>query len=253
MTDEKVSQKEQRRMARERFNIASRMENEYLRNLRYLTRQIDQIVKGMIPADASGSLELQKVLEQYSRTITPWAKSIAQKMVFRVAKKNEQAWFSLSKDMGRTLRKDLLTAPIGPAMNQFLADQVHLITSLPLEAAQRVQKITVEGVLQSKRVPEIQKQILEIGNVTVSRAKLIARTEVARVSSGLTQVRCEHVGVTHYVWRSSLDGDVRPSHKAMNGQVIAWDTAPEVEPGKFYHAGQFPNCRCYPSPIFPDL
>lgn len=252
MTDEKVSQKEQRKAARERFNVASRMEAEYLRNLRYLTRQIDQIVKGINPTNPSSSLELQKVLEQYSRTITPWAKSIAQKMVYRVAKKNEQAWNQLSADMGKGLRRELLTAPIGPAMNQFLADQVHLITSLPLEAAQRVQKITVEGMLQSKRVPEIQKQILETGNVTASRAKLIARTEIARVASGLTQVRCEHIGVTHYVWRSSLDGDVRPSHKAMNGKVIPWDTAPEVDPGKFYHAGQFPNCRCFPSPIFPD-
>jgi uncharacterized protein with gpF-like domain len=38
----------------------------------------------------------------------------------------------------------------------------------------------------------------------------------------------------------------------MNGKVVAFAEPPEVEPGKFYHAGSFPNCRCYIEPIISE-
>jgi SPP1 gp7 family putative phage head morphogenesis protein len=104
-----------------------------------------------------------------------------------------------------------------------------------------------------RRASEIQKDILETGKVTESRAKLIARTEIARTAAGLTMARAKFVGSTHYVWRTSDDPDVRSSHKKMNGAVIPWDSPPQVEPGKRYHAGMFPNCRCYPEPILTDI
>ena len=90
------------------------------------------------------------------------------------------------------------------------------------------------------------------GKVTESRAKLIARTEIARTSNGLTMARATHIGVTHYVWRSSQDGSVRESHKKMNGSIIPFDHPPEVEPGERYHAGMIYNCRCFMEPILLD-
>ena len=247
-TRDDYTDKELRRQARERFAVAQRLEAEYLRTLRGLTRQIDSMVRHM----ANNPDELQKILRQYSQTITPWARSVAQKMLTRVAKKDESAWLQLGKQMGKSLREELNEAPTGQMLQQFLNEQVHLITSLPLEAAERVHKLTLEGLLEGTRAKEIAAEILKTGKVTESRAKLIARTEVARVASGLTMVRAQSVGVTHYVWRTSGDSDVRQSHKDMNGKVIPLDRPPEVEPGKHYHAGQFPNCRCYPEPVFAD-
>jgi SPP1 gp7 family putative phage head morphogenesis protein len=249
-----ISKAQQHRIARERFNTASKLENEYLRSLRYLTRQIDQIVKTMAPAgDLSNSVELQKVLRDYSRTITPWAKSVAEKMIYRIAKKDEQSWSGLGLEVSRNLRREIETAPTGMAFRKFLEESVHYITDLPNGAAERIQELTVESMYNSQRASEVAKKVMETGSVTASRAKTIARTEIARVSSGITEVRALHVGCTHYVWRTSADGDVRPSHKVMNGQVIAFANPPEVDPGKFYHAGQFVNCRCYISPILPDM
>ena len=245
---------QQRRIARERFANAQRLENEYMRSLRYLTRQIDHIVKTMAPSgDLKNSAELQRVLSDYSRTITPWAKSVADKMLYRIAKKDEQSWSKMGLEISRALRKEIQSAPTGQALHKFLGEQVHLITSLPMQAAQRVHELTIEASFNSQRASEVAKQVLETGSVTESRAKLIARTEIARVASGLTMVRAQHIGCTHYTWRSSEDGDVRPSHKAMNGKVIEFAIMPEVEPGKRYHAGMFPNCRCWISPILPDL
>lgn len=240
----------ERRRARERFALANKLEKEYLRSLRMLTNQIDHMVKGMISKDDIQKSEmLQQMLKQYSQLIDPWSRSVAEKIVSRIAKKDESNWVQMGNAMGKGLKKALQDAPVERELTYFLDEQVKLIKSLPLEAAERVHKFTIEGLYTGRRASDIAKDILQTGNVTANRAKLIARTEVARTASGLTMVRAQHVGSTHYYWRTSSDGDVRPSHKVMNNKIIAWDQPPEVDPGKYYHAGQFPNCRCYPEPI----
>lgn len=244
-----MTKAEERKQARERFATASRLEREYLRSLRYVTNQIDHMIKGVMNGAKPDIAALEQMLVRYSQLIEPWARSVAQKMLTRVARKDENAWIQTGNAMGKALRKDLQNAPIEAELQKLLAEQVHLITSLPLEAAQRVHKMSMEGLVSGERANSISQKILETGSVTESRAKLIARTEIARTASGLTQVRAQYVGSTHYYWRTSGDGDVRPSHKVMNNKVIEWANPPEVDPGKYYHAGQFPNCRCFPSPI----
>jgi len=240
--------------AHKRFKLAERLEAEYMRSLRMLAGQIDHIVKGMAPGGVvKDSHELQRVLRAYGVSIRPWAVSVASKMVNRIASVDDKRWFSLSKQMGTALRRELQNAPTGRWLRQYLEENVHLITSLPEDAATRVHDLTFGALATGRRAEEIQKDILRTGEVTLNRARLIARTEVARTASGLVQSRCQHVGVTHYVWRTSMDSTVRESHKAMNGKVIAWDTAPTLEDGTVCHAGQIYNCRCYPEPILPDL
>ena len=252
-TVDDASDRELRRRARERFELAERLEREYLRSLRQLTKQIDSIVKGMAPGGVvKNSIELQSVLRQYSQTIAPWARSVGEKMLLRIAKKDESAWAKMGNEIGRNLRKELSDAPTGDFLQKFLHEQVRLITSLPTDAADRVHRLTTEGLVSGRRASEIAKDILETGKVTESRAKLIARTEIARTSNGLTMARATHIGVTHYVWRSSQDGTVRESHKKMNGSIIPFDHPPEVEPGERYHAGMIYNCRCFMHPILLD-
>lgn len=244
---------EARRQARERFAVAERLEAEYLRALRQLTRQIDHIVKGMAPNGVvRNSMQLQKVLRDYAKTIEPWAEAVATKMVTRIARKEESSWQALGKTMGRNLRKEIEGAPTGQVLRAFLNEQVKLITSLPIDAANRVHDLTLEGIIEATRAKEVAAEIMKTGQVTESRAKLIARTEIARTASGLTMARATHVGATHYVWRTSGDGDVRPSHKKMNGVVIPFATAPILEDGTQTHAGMIYNCRCYMQPIIED-
>jgi SPP1 gp7 family putative phage head morphogenesis protein len=136
-------------------------------------------------------------------------------------------------------------------MRQSLAEQVRLITSLPREAAARVHKLTTEALVTGSRAAEIAREILNTGEVTESRAKLIARTEVSRTATALTQARAQHVGSEGYIWRTSRDGAVRRSHKAMEGRIVRWNEPPELD-GMVGHAGEFPNCRCFVEPILPD-
>ena len=253
-TNKRKEAQEQRRKARERFQLAERLEAEYLRALRQLTKQIDHIIKGMAPGGVvTNSAELQNMLRQYAKVIEPWAYSIAQRMVNRIADKDENAWAKLGTSMGLELRKQIKNAPIGHTLQAFLKEQVHLITSLPTQAAERVHVLTLEGLSGAKRASEIAKEVLKLGDVTHSRAKLIARTEIARTASALTMARSQYVGCTHYVWRTSGDTDVRQSHKDMDGQVIPWAEAPVLSDGSQTHAGMIYNCRCYAEPILTGL
>jgi SPP1 gp7 family putative phage head morphogenesis protein len=252
-TDERVSKAAIARRSRERFAVAKRVELDYLRSLRQVARQIDALVKGMAPDGQVQDPEaLRQALLTYGQALRPWARSVGERMLASVMRKDEASWIRLGKQIGQSLRQELENAPVGRALNLFLDEQVRLITSLPVEASERVHALVREGLMNSTRAAEIQKEIMKTGSVTESRAKLIARTEVARTASALTMVRAQHVGSTHYIWRTSEDSTVRESHRHMANTVHAWDKPPEVERGYHYHPGMFPNCRCWPEPILPE-
>ena len=250
-----------RKEAAERFANAQRLEREYLRSLRVLARQVGHIVKAMAPDGiVEDSFELENTLRNYAKAIEPWAQAIAKKMLARIEKRDATSWMRLGRSIGKSLREELDDAPVGDELRRFMREQVILITNLPIEAADRINRITSEelqeahaitlkGITRGARSKELAQEVLRTGEFTLSRATLIARTEIARTASGLTMARAQSVGSTHYIWRTARDHDVRPSHHAMDKQVCEWANPPEVEPGKHYHAGMIYNCRCYPEPI----
>jgi SPP1 gp7 family putative phage head morphogenesis protein len=233
------------------FAKVRRAENDYGRRLRQVAKHIEDMVRAFAGAEVDVA-HLEQLLHRYSALIEPWARAVASRFVAEVARRDEQAWFRLSKKMSRELAREIMTAPTGFAMRQFLETQVQLITSLPTKAAERVHEIAIGNLYAGERYGSLVEHLMETGRVTRNRATMIARTETARVSSALTAARAEHVGSTHFVWRTVRDRRVRPSHRKLEGTVHRWDTPPEVDPGFRYLPGQFINCRCYPEPIIPD-
>lgn len=236
-----------------KFLKARKAENDYARKLRSVAKQIDHIVRGLAPEGTLPDGEiLQRALREYANTIRPWAKAVGARMVADIARRDKAMWFQMANETGARIKDLIDNAPLGSALKQALDDQVELITSLPLEAARRVHELTLEGLSNSTRASEIAKEILATGEVTKSRATLIARTEVGRTATKLTEVRSAAAGITHYIWRTSGDSDVRKSHKEMNGKVVAWAKMPTLSDGTVCHAGAIYNCRCYPEPIIPE-
>jgi SPP1 gp7 family putative phage head morphogenesis protein len=157
-----------------------------------------------------------------------------------------------AKRIGSGIAQEIATAPTGEALRVAMAEQVRLITSLPLEAGQRVHKLAIEGLSTGRRASEVAKDILATGEVTKSRANLIARTETGRASAEFSKARAQSVGSTHFIWHTAGDRDVRPSHAKLNGQVFRWDQPPECDPGHHALPGAIFNCRCYPEPVLTD-
>jgi SPP1 gp7 family putative phage head morphogenesis protein len=235
------------------FIRARKAEEGYARQLRKIARHIGDFIRGTWkPDDLESSAQITDMMGRYARSLVPWAEAIASLMVADVAARDRGAWRKTAAEMGKLLGKEIDSAPTGHVLRQRMADQVSLITSLPTEAAERVHKLTLEGITQGRRAEDIAKEIARSGHVTMSRANLIARTEVGRTATELTKARAEHVGSTHFVWRTAGDSDVRETHRRLNGKVFRWDDPPECDPGVRALPGSSYNCRCFAAPIIPD-
>lgn len=229
-----------------------KVERWYATQLRKLARHVGDIIGAFPAGDPASEPVIRRALDDYSQVIDGWATAMASRMLYAVEKDDEAAWRQRSIDMSRALREELAGAPVGGVMRSLLAEQVGLIKSIPLDAAQRVHEWTLTALEDSSRAKEAEAAIRDSGSVSASKATLIARTEVARTASKLTETRAQHIGSTGYIWRTSGDGDVRDSHRAMNGVFVRWDTPPTLSDGTTTHAGQIYNCRCYPDPVIPE-
>ncbi len=230
-------------------------ERQFGRNLRSLARKCGELARQTFDQeDLLGSAtRLRNLLESYAQTLRPWAAAVAQRMVMDVRRRDEAFWWQQSKLLSRNLREEIGNAPIGEALRQRTQEAAALITSLPLEAAQRVEHLTVQALTDSSRASEVAKEILKTGQVTKSRANLIARTETARTAGLLVRIRAEHVGATHFVWETARDIDVREMHRHLQGKVFRWDDPPVAElDGTRHLPGAFPNCRCWARVIFDE-
>jgi len=233
-----------KRRARRQWERVRQSGSLFRRRLTAVAKQIGQLVEGFAPdGRIADSTPLVTALNRYGEALKPWARNVSAQMIAEVDQRDQVAWVRASRALGRVMKRELNEAPTGLAQRRMLAEQVTLITSLPLDAAQRVHELTLQGLTQSTRASEIAKAILATGHVSESRARLIARTEVARTASTITQARAEYVGSTHYIWRTVGDSDVREIHRELNGRVIAWNDPPVAgEAGERAHAGAIYNC-----------
>lgn len=219
-----------------------------------LAEQVGHIIGAFPPGDPASVPTIQQMLRSYADALMPWATATAARMVEEVNQRDEAMWRTVGAEMSKELRRELQAAPTGETVKRLMAEQVTLIRSIPLEAAQRVHELTLKGLEDSTRAKEIAAEIGRSGEVAASRAMLIARTEVARTASNLTEARAQHIGSTHYIWRTSSDSTVREDHKKLNGKVFAWTDPPVADErsGARASPGCIYNCRCFAEPIIPE-
>lgn len=223
-------------------------------SLSQVAREIGAIINERYDGSNESVLEIQQALDDYSALIDSWAKRVATKFVETIAQDNARLWQQHSHEMNRELKQLVAQAPIGHVMQSIVHEQIRYIKSLPIEAADRVYDIqnrAIAAVVNGERPEHFTAMIAQSGEVTASRAKMLARTELGRATQALTQARALAIGSTGYIWRTANDGDVRHSHKKLEGQFIDWHNPPTLD-GMIGHAGALPNCRCYCEVSFSD-
>jgi len=242
-------------MAKKSPPRTGKVERFYARQLRKIARHVGDIIKAFPEGDLSVEPTIRRALEMYSETIDGWARAQSALMVRAVDKIDATQWAQTTKELGLSLQREIARTPVGDTTRALLAENVALIKSIPLDAAQRVHRLTLQNLEDSSRSKEIAAEIQRSGEVAESRATLIARTEVARTASKLTEARAVAVGSEGYIWRTVRDSDVRHSHKEMEGKFVRWDEnggqGAKLSDGTICHAGQIYNCRCYPEPVIP--
>lgn len=171
---------------------------------------------------------------------------VGRKMFLQVEREEWNQWRNVSEDISEGLRLVSETTPIGQVANDIVYRQVQLMKSLPIEASDRVRDIqsrAMQAVINGERPDALYQMIMESGDVASSRAKMIARTEIGRATSSLTQARALSIGSEGYWWRIEGAG-TRPSHKKMKDKFVRWDNPPTLD-GMTGHCGALPNCKCW--------
>ncbi|WP_429498946.1 phage minor head protein [Robbsia andropogonis] len=225
----------------------------YGTKLRKIAAHVGAVINGFPPGARNSAPSIEQLLNAYANLLRDWATNTASAMLMDVALRDEKSWMTHAQDLSAGLRQEIRMAPTGQVMRQLLADQVGLIQSIPRDAAERVHRLTLEGLTDSTRASEIAKEIMRSGDVAKARATLIARTEVSRTATTLTQARAQYIGSSSYIWRTVGDSDVRSEHRELNGKVFNWNDPPvaDARSGARAHPGCIYNCRCYAEPILP--
>ena len=110
------------------------------------------------------------------------------------------------------------------------------------------------GIASGLMFDEIARNIQFRTNAPISRAKTIVRTEGHRIQEESTedarQVAKSKGADVVKQWDSTLDGDTRPTHRALDGQIRETDEPFEMDGKKAMYPGDFGdpaedcNCRC---------
>ena len=248
-----------------------RAEAEYSRKLRKLSQFVLHTARDYFreagPDVQHVLLAWAQMMDGYSDIIKPWAERVALKMIYDVSLRDLKAWRERAKEVSWALEDIIRNTPTGALVQQRLAEQIHLITSIPRDIAKEVHDMTITSLYSGQRVPDISAVIMQKADTTLGRANLIARTEVSRTTTEFTRARSEYIGSEGYIWRTSHDEVVRPSiflspqaranfigsHRALEGKYIKWSEPPvSGQRGERAHAGQIYNCRCIPEVVIPE-
>lgn len=172
---------------------------------------------------------------------------VAMSMVDRVldlaAKRHTKRFIEAAKkalgiDVGAVVRDEDLTDYIAIAAGR----NASLIRSLAADIVKRVEQATLQNLVANGSVAELRKKLTAEFGVVDSRAKVIARDQVAKINSDLNRIRHQQAGVTEYEWMTSHDERVRPLHRTLDGKVYAYGEPTGAENG--LPPGQPIMCRC---------
>ncbi len=218
-------------------------ERRYFSQLKKIARTAYELIIAHVDEHIVDS-SLFSLLSKYSQQLVPWATKTSEKMLRDANRQSDRLFMAQMKSVGKEYNRQLAESMAGQQAAKLLREQVELITSIPIKAGLRVQELAKKAAADGTRAEELAQEILRTNEVTQARAMLIARTEIGKATATFNQARAQSVGSEGYIWRTSLDGDVRDSHGDMEGQFVRWDEPPTLD-GLTGHAGALPNCRCY--------
>lgn len=208
--------------------------------------------------------ELQARLVEYGQATSFFemlALRLASRMINRVQISNAVSWRHAAKSgsNGRLIYEMLrgnISGGTGLKISEIIHNNSHLIKSLPEKIAgtinHHIYMQFTQGIRSESIIEQIRPYMKHAKEYEIQR---LARTEVSKADTAITQVRAQDIGLNWYVWKTSHDARVRKSHKLMNEVVVSWDEppSPELLAGeKFesrYPAGGTYNCRCVALPV----
>jgi SPP1 gp7 family putative phage head morphogenesis protein len=116
---------------------------------------------------------------------------------------------------------------------------VGLISGIADDLRVKVVNAVMDAGSEGTRSVNLATTLTSISGWGKKRAKLIARDQLAEFNGNLNRVRQQQAGFDKYIWRTSMDERVRPTHAARESKIFSWASPPTGG-----HPGEDYNCRC---------
>ncbi len=228
-----------------------------------LAQLVAEAVRPQAPGDSlvadRAADGVQRIIERVRMT---WARSVGPSEFIHIVER--AGWNVANVNRLKSQRQfkallgiDLATNVPGLAdlMAGWARENASLIKSIPERYFDEVEQLTLRNIRSGTRAGALAEQIQERWDVGESRAALIARDQTAKLNGDITEHRQTAAGITEYIWRTSKDDLVRPSHASLEGQVLSWKSPPVVDlkSGRTAHPGQDYQCRCTAEPVLPGI
>lgn len=120
-----------------------------------------------------------------------------------------------------------------------IRENTSLISGLNADTKKKVEHVIFESFAFRRNKADTAKALSEAMGITRKRARIIAVDQAHKLSSLLTQLRNEQMGIDQYIWRTRRDDRVRKAHAFREGKIFKWAEPPEGGP-----PGYPINCRC---------
>ena len=134
-----------------------------------------------------------------------------------------------------------------PRLKAWSTENASLIKSVPKRYFAEIESRTLNALRTGERAEVIAKDYVDRFGVSESRAMLIARDQIGKLTGQLNRARQEALGVESFVWRTVGDERVREEHEELDGKEFKWSDPPgEGIPGDPV------NCRCTAEPNVED-
>lgn len=122
--------------------------------------------------------------------------------------------------------QDFITSKPSRAIEEELKlwalENARLVKSIPEQMLNKLAGIITQGVRERNSTSSLSNELTKLFNISKSRAKVIARDQVAKLNGRLTQHRNLELGITQYKWLTGRDERVRHSHQVLEGKICSW-------------------------------
>jgi 2'-5' RNA ligase len=196
-------------------NAVERVEGVVARVLRGIARTIAALVGASPSVAALSDDDLQPIRRE-------WEQAVASDIVPAVADAYAESARTVAEgfaDAGRPVAPLSLDAP---ATADFLDAATNRLVGVSDTLWEIARKELADGIRAGEGVEELAARLQEAGGFGISRARMIARTEVVAASNAASLAQALRLGEPSMskVWLDSDDDRVRPAHEAVDGQTV---------------------------------
>lgn len=178
----------------------------------------------------------------------------------------DKTLWKTEKDLNASLESITLPAQLSPEQRSRIATEWQnnlrlYIKDFTQKEIVRLRDSVQESVLAGNRQDALKRSIKASYDVTLNKAKFLARQETRLLLTKFKQTRYESAGVDEYRWGCAkrphqskgapyIKGEVRHEHGILEGKIFSWKNPPITdERGSRNNPGQDYNCRCFAIPL----